>query len=305
MLIKKINILVFYFLFMSITVVFAQQDPHYTQYMYNQNIINPAYAGSKGTLSLSFLARSQWIGFSGAPETFTLTIHSPIGDKTGLGLSIIHDEIGPVIENNIYTDFSYTLHFENEKKIAFGVKAGLTILDVSSINGLDPDDVLNTPIQKSSPNFGAGIFYYSSKFYAGFSIPNFFETRHLELENGVNTTASEKTHYFFTSGYVFDINKSLKLKPSTMFKATSGSPVSIDVSLNALYNNVFEFGLNYRFDDSFSGVLGFQISDKFKLGYAYDYTTSNLSKFNSGSHEVILIYDFKIFKSRLKSPRYF
>jgi type IX secretion system PorP/SprF family membrane protein len=290
---------------MSITALFGQQDPHYTQYMYNQNIINPAYAGSKGTLSLSLLGRSQWIGFSGAPETLTLAIHSPIGEKTGLGLSIIHDEIGPVIENNIFADFSYTISLENEKKVAFGIKAGLTTLDVSSISGLDPDYVLNTPIQKSSPNFGAGIFYYSSKFYAGFSIPNFLQTRHLELDNGVNTTASEKMHYFLTSGYVFDIKKNLKLKPSTMIKMTSGAPLSIDMSINALYNDKFEFGLNYRFEDSLSAILGFQISDEFKLGYAYDYTTSNLSEFNSGSHEVILIYDFKTVKSRLKSPRYF
>ena len=301
--IKKTNILVFFFLFMSITVVFGQQDPHYTQYMYNQNIINPAYAGSRGTLSLSLLGRSQWIGFSGAPETFTLAIHSPIGDKTGLGLSIIHDKIGPVIENNIYTDFSYTLHFENEKKIAFGVKAGLTILDVSSINGLDADDVLNTPIQKSSPNFGAGIFYSSSKFYAGFSIPNFLETRHLESGNRSASTASEKMHYFLTTGYVFDISDDVKLKPSAMVKAVIGAPVSVDLSVNTLINDTFELGLSYRFDDSISAILGINISDDMRIGYAYDYTTSNLGQFNSGSHEIMLLFDFN--RKKLKSPRFF
>lgn len=302
---NNLHILLFPFFLLIFSSVVAQQDPQYTQYMYNQNVVNPAYAGSKGTLSLGLLARTQWQGFSGAPQTYTLAVHSPVGEEIGLGLSIIHDEIGPVKEDNIYADFSYSIRFSKERFLAFGTKVGVTMLNVKAVEGLLPDEVLNEPIQKTSPNFGAGVFYYSSHFYAGFSIPNFLKSRHLETKDGVETSASEQMHYFFTSGYVFDINKNLKLKPSTMIKATSGAPLSVDISANALYNDKFELGLNYRIDDSFSALIGFQINDEMRLGYAYDYTTSNLGKFNSGSHEIILTYDFKIMKSRLKSPRYF
>ncbi len=302
--INKIYIVSF-FCFALFYTSLAQQDPHYTQYMYNQNVINPAYAGSKETLSISLLGRSQWVGFSGAPNTFTLALHSPIGQKTGLGLSIIHDEIGPVKEDNIFTDFSYTISLSEEKKIAFGIKTGATFLNVKSIEGLDADATLNEPIQNTFLNFGAGLFYYTKNFYAGFSIPNFLKTRHLETTEGISSTVSERKHYFFTSGYVFDVSETIKIKPSTMIKSTSGAPLSIDLSLNTLINDKFELGVNYRFDDSVSAIFGIQVNKDLKLGYAYDYTTSNLGQFNSGSHEMILIFDFKIIKGRLKSPRYF
>lgn len=302
--INKIDIISFFCLALFYT-SHAQQDPHYTHYMYNQNVINPAYAGSKETLSISLLGRSQWVGFSGAPNTFTLALHSPIDEKIGLGLSIIHDEIGPAKEDNIFADFSYTISLSKEKKLAFGIKTGATLLNVKSIEGLDADAVLNEPIQKTFLNFGAGLFYYTNNFYTGFSIPNFLDSRHLETNDGLASTGSEKKHFFLTAGYVFDVSETIKLKPSTMLKSTSGAPLSIDLSLNTLINNKFELGVNYRFDDSVSAIFGIQVNKDLKLGYAYDYTTSNFGQFNSGSHELILIFDYKILKGRLKSPRYF
>ena len=193
---------------MSLTTVFGQQDPQYTQYMYNMNILNPAYAGSKGVGSIGLLGRTQWVGVEGAPKTVTLAMHSPIGRAVGLGLSVIHDEIGPVKEDNVYADFSYTIFTSSTGRLAFGLKAGVTFMDVRELRMVDPDP-LNIPIHQTSPNFGAGVYYYTDKFYAGLSAPNFLETKHLEKTGGVVSTASEKMHYFLTSGYVFDIADNL------------------------------------------------------------------------------------------------
>lgn len=287
---------------MSVTTMFGQQDAQYTQYMYNMVVINPAYAGLKGVPSIGLLGRTQWVGVEGAPRTATLSFNTPVGNATGLGFSVIYDEIGPVKESNVFVDFSYTIFTGDEGRLAFGLKAGATFLDVGYLDTVDPDP-LNQPINQVSPNFGAGIYYYTGNFYAGLSAPNFLETRHLESGNGYVSTASEKMHYFLTTGYVFDIGNNLLLKPSTMFKATSGAPLSVDLSLNLLVNQMFEVGLSYRFDDSISGMLGFQVNNDFKIGYAYDYTHSNFGDFNSGSHEVILL--FEIHGRQMKSPRFF
>lgn len=301
---KNMKILLGILTLFSISTIFGQQDPQYTQYMYNQNILNPAYAGSKGVLSIGMLGRTQWVGVNGAPETLTLSLHSPISNSVGLGLSVIHDEIGPAKEDNVYADFSYTIQTSDEGNLAFGLKAGFTFLDVRITEGLTSGDILlNEPVNLSTPNFGAGIYYYTQKFYAGLSVPNFLETRHLDSKNGKVTTASERMHYFLTTGYVFDISENVKLKPSAMVKAVTGAPVSIDLSANALINDKFELGLSYRFDDSISGIIGFNVTDDLRIGYAYDYTTSNFGDFNSGSHEVMLLFDFN--RKKLKSPRFF
>lgn len=287
---------------MSITTVFGQQDPQYTQYMYNMNVLNPAYAGSKGITSIGLLGRTQWVGVEGAPRTVTLSMHSPIGRAVGIGLSVIHDEIGPVKEDNIYADFSYTIFTSSTGRLAFGLKAGVTFMDVRELEMVDPDP-LNIPIHKTSPNFGAGVYYYTDKFYVGLSAPNFLETKHLEKEGGVVSTASDKMHYFLTSGYVFDIADNLKLKPSTMIKATAGAPISVDLSLNLVVDEKVELGLSHRFDDSISALVGFQVNDDFRVGYAYDYTTTRFGNFNSGSHEIMLLFDFN--RKNVKSPRFF
>lgn len=300
---RKLKILLGVLILMSITTVFGQQDPQYTQYMYNMNILNPAYAGSKGVGSIGLLGRTQWVSVDGAPQTVTLSAHTPIGNNLGAGLSVIHDEIGPVKEDNIYADISYTINTSETGRLAFGIKAGLTVLDVRMVDVVDDNDPLNVPINITKPNFGAGLYYYTDKFYASLSAPNFLETRHLEKEGGVVSSASEKMHFFFTSGYVFDVAHNLKLKPSAMFKAAEGIPLSVDLSLNLLVDEKFEVGLSHRFDDSISGMVGFQVNDDFRIGYAYDHTTSSYGEFNSGSHEIMLLFDFN--RRNLKSPRFF
>ena len=300
---KKFKLLIGIFvLISSISTVFAQQDPQYTQYMYNMNILNPAYAGSKGVTSIGLLGRTQWVGVDGAPKTATLSINGPVGKNVGLGFSVIHDEIGPVKEDNVYADFSYTLNLSEEDKFAFGIKAGATFLNVREVITVDVDP-LNVPVSLIAPNFGVGLMYYNDRFYAGLSVPNFIESRYLDKKNGISSTASEKTHYFLTSGYVFDLDENLKLKPSTMLKATPGAPLSIDLSLNLLIQEKVELGLSHRLDDSISGMIGFNVNQDLRIGYAYDYTTSNFGVFNSGSHEIMILFDLN--KKKIKSPRFF
>ena len=300
---KKFKLLIGIFvLISSISTVFAQQDPQYTQYMYSMNILNPAYAGSRGVTSIGLLGRTQWVGVDGAPQTATLSINGPVGKNVGLGFSVIHDEIGPVKEDNLYADFSYTLNFSGEDKFAFGIKAGATFLNVREFTTVDQDP-LNVPVSLVAPNFGVGVMYYNDRFYAGLSVPNFIESRYLDTKNGISSSASEKTHYFLTSGYVFDLDENLKLKPSTMLKAAPGAPLSVDLSLNLLIQEKVELGLSHRLDDSISAMVGFNISQDLRIGYAYDYTTSNFGEFNSGSHEIMILFDLN--KKKIKSPRFF
>jgi len=286
---------------------YGQQDPQYTQYMYNINVLNPAYAGSKQTLSIGVLGRTQWTGIDGAPKTLTFSAHAPVGEKLGLGVSIISDKIGPLKEQNLFADFSYTINTSEEGKLAFGLKAGFTFhnLDALALTSIDPNDPTYLDFDnRVLPNFGAGAFYYTNKFYVGLSLPNVLETKHFEKSNSV-TSASEKMHYFLTSGYVFDASENLKFKPSVMLKAAPGIPLSVDVSANFLINEKFELGASYRLDDSIGGLASFLVTNDLRIGYAYDYTTTNLGDLNSGSHEVFLLWDVDLSRDNVISPRFF
>ncbi|MBS3992128.1 MAG: type IX secretion system membrane protein PorP/SprF [Bacteroidetes bacterium] len=283
----------------------AQQDPQVTQYMYNMNIVNPAYAGSTEAISLGLLGRTQWVGLDGAPKTVTFSIHSPVGKNIGLGMSVVSDQIGPVNESNLNADFSYTLKTSDIGKLALGLKAGVTFQDLglATITTVSPDVNFTDNINNTFPNFGVGAFYYTDKFYAGIAMPNMIKSNHFEKQGGIISKATEKMHYFINSGYVFDITENLKFKPSVLLKAVTGSPVSMDLSSNFLINERLELGASYRIDDSFSGLVNFAVNQNLRIGYAYDYTISNLGDYNSGSHEVIVRYDFHFYK--YKSPRFF
>jgi len=199
----------------------AQQDAQYTQYMYNMSVINPAYAGSNEATSLGLLGRTQRVGVSGAPNTFTGFIHSPVGKNVGLGFSLIHDKIGPVTETYAFVDFSYTIKIAKNSNLAFGIKAGAAFQQIGllQLNQVDSGVVsFNQNVNNTHPNFGTGTFYYTEKFYLGVAVPNLLETLHFEKSNGVITKASDDRHIFINSGYVFDLNKDFKLKPSFLAK---------------------------------------------------------------------------------------
>ena len=287
----------------------AQQDPHYTQYMYNMSVMNPAYAGSKENLSLGLLHRKQWVEIEDAPTTTTFFGHAPVGKNVGMGLSVISDKIGPVEENNIYADFSYTLNLGGEHKLAFGLKTGLTLHKVSLFDDVyptlpDPNDpAFSENTSNSYFNIGSGLFYYTNKYYLGFSIPNLMKSKHLDF-NG-REFGSEVSHYFVTGGYVFDINDNVKFKPFFMMKSAFEAPTSLDLSANFLFNEKFEIGGTYRLEDSFGAMVNYAITPNIKLGYAYDHIVSDLNVTTPSSHEIILLFDLNFPKKVSSSPRFF
>jgi type IX secretion system PorP/SprF family membrane protein len=287
----------------------AQQDPHYTQYMYNMNVINPAYAGSKENLSIGMLYRKQWVGIEDAPTTATFSGHTPIGKNVGMGLSVIKDNIGPVEENNIYGDFSYTLNLGGEHKLAFGIKAGLTLHKVGLYSDIystlpDPNDpAFSQDTNNSYFNLGTGFFYYTNKYYLALSVPNMMKSKHLDF-NG-REFGSEVSHYFLTGGYVFDVTENIKFKPFFMVKSAFEAPASIDLSTNFLFNQKFEAGVTYRLQDSFGAMFNYAISPNVKLGYAYDHIVSDLNVTTPSSHELILLFDLNFPKKVSSSPRFF
>ena len=286
----------------------AQQDPEYTQYMYNTMAVNPAYAGSTGTIEGALLYRSQWVGMPGAPETQSFSVHSPLrNEKLGVGLSVVNDKIGP--SNELYLDgnFSYSLPLGYEKRLAFGIKAGTRMLNIDWSKGryYDDDDVLlNQNINNQMKlAVGAGIYYYTEKWYVGFSVPSFIQNDY--YDDVRESIDYDRMHYYLMGGYVFDLNPNLKFKPAFLVKAVSGAPLTADISANFMIQEKFVIGGAYRTDDSVSILAGFQISPSFFLGYAFDYTVSQLNKYNDGSHEFILRYQFVQKQSKIKSPRFF
>ncbi len=285
----------------------AQQDPQYTQYMYNMNVINPAYAGSYEGLAVGALYRTQWVGLEGAPSTGTFAIHSPVGSQVGLGLSLINDEIGPVRETNAYADFSYTLPLGANNRLAFGLKAGATFHKIG-LNGLEIIDE-NDPffaqnVNEVTPNIGAGVYFYKpDRYYISLSMPNILNATHLEV-NGLKI-GSESEHLFFAAGYVFNLSENFKLKPHTFVKAAFDAPVSFDINLNMFMYDFVEIGAGYRFEDSFSGMINFLVMPHLRIGYAYDSIQSDLNYSTDSSHEIFLNFDFAFPKRVSRSPRYF
>lgn len=287
---------------------YGQQDPQYTQYMYNHSNINPAYAGSREGLNIFGLYRTQWVGLEGAPKTATVSVNTPLGDSgLGLGVSFVNDHLGVMDNNTLSIDLSYGIDLNYEYKLAFGLKGSGSLLDVNYsklhiYNPTDPvaeDDVKN----EFAPNIGAGLFLYSDKAYLGLSAPHLL-TRSRYDDNNVKTLR-EKMHLYLTGGYVFDLNPNLKFKPAAMVKMEQGSPLQIDVSANFMFVDKFTVGAAYRWDASVSGLVGFQVSENIFVGYSYDAETSKLARYNSGSHEIFMRFTlFNGFK-RVAAPRFF
>jgi len=293
----------------------AQQDPQYTQYMYNTQIVNPAYAGSRDALSFGLLYRTQWVGLEGAPKTASFTANTPIGslDNMGLGISIVRDELGPAIESNVNIDYSYTINTSDNGELSFGLKAGLDLLDVdfTKLNIFDQNDprFQNNIDNKLQPQIGAGVYYNTEKFYAGLSVPNFLTTKHFDEGSLANidkeTIAAERLHYFLIAGYVFDVSDNLKFKPATLVKAVSGSPLQWDVSANFLINEKFTLGAAYRWSAALSGLVGFQASDEIFIGFGYDFQTTDIEDYSDGSYEIMLRFDVFKTPERVLTPRFF
>ncbi|GAA4274372.1 type IX secretion system membrane protein PorP/SprF [Aquimarina gracilis] len=298
---------------------YAQQDAQYTQYMYNTISVNPAYAGSRGVMSIMGLHRSQWVGLDGAPRTQTLTVNTPIGDseRLGLGLSVVNDEIGPVDETYINIDFSYTIPTSEYGKLSFGLKAGghLLNVDFQQLTQFNSNDNLfeNNIDNKFSPNVGIGVYYHTDKFYLGLSAPNLLETDHFDesttddSSTAISFLAEERINYYLIAGHVFDLSTEVKFKPAVLTKLVFGAPLQVDLSANFLLYDRLTLGLAYRWDAAVSALAGFQVSDSMMIGFAYDRETTELgqTQFNDGSYEVML--RFELFKkyNRMLTPRFF
>ena len=289
----------------------AQQDSQYTNYMYNTQVINPAYAGSRDQLSALLLYRNQWVNLDGAPETYNFGIHTPVGqqERVGLGLNFYKDAIGPADESNLTADFSYTIPVNtNGTQLAFGIKGGINLLNIDYNKLLlrnpgDPAFQYNIN-NRLSPVIGAGLFLYNTdRWYMGISVPNLLETTHYDDVKVSN--AIEKMHLFATAGYVFNLSANTKFKPAIMAKMVAGAPLALDGSANFLFNEKLTLGLAYRWDAAISALAAFQVSDTVLIGYTYDYGLQELANYNSGSHEIFLRFELGSGGSRLITPRFF
>ncbi len=307
---KKIILLINFLFCLSIS---AQQDPEYTHYMYNMSVVNPAYAtGVPAMMNFGGLYRTQWVGAYGAPKTFTFFGHTAINDKIEAGISFISDDIGDGAkkENNVYADFAYVLKLGGKNKLSLGLKAGFSSMQ-SNFNGFrftDPqtDLAFSENINATKPNIGVGAYYFRDNLYVGLSAPNLLKSKYIEEKSGVNAFGAEEIHTFLTAGYVFQVNDKVKLKPAFMSKFVKGAPITLDVTANVLYNEKFEFGAAYRIDDSVSALFNINVTPTLRVGYAYDYTLTNFGQFNSGTHEIMLLFDLDLLgKGFDKSPRFF
>ncbi|WP_296687100.1 type IX secretion system membrane protein PorP/SprF [Flavobacterium sp.] len=286
----------------------AQQEPQYTQYMYNPLVINPGYAGSLGYGSLFSLYRTQWIGLEGAPKTLNLSYHQPLENTNlGLGGNIVHDEIGPSTTTNLGIDVSYTIRFENESRLAFGIKAGgqLLNIDYTKLNHYNPSDVSfrNNIANQFSPNIGVGLFYYNENSYLGLSVPMLLETK--SYDEFAYSDVNRRQHFYLAGGKVFDLTYNLKFKPAFVAKMVAGAPLQVDLTGNFLINEKFTVGLAYRWSAALSALVGFKVSDRLAIGYGYDRETTRLSNFNSGSHELFLQFDLFKINQHIETPRFF
>ncbi|MDG2396270.1 MAG: type IX secretion system membrane protein PorP/SprF [Flavobacteriaceae bacterium] len=309
---KNIVELIIIISIVNINCSFSQQDPQFSQHMYNTQIINPAYAGSRGYFSLDLLSRTQWLNLEGAPRTTSFSIDTPIGEeeRMGIGLSLVRDELGPSINNRINLDYSYSINFMFAK-LTFGLKAGINQLniDFSNLNIYDLSDPVsqNDIDDKIKPNFGLGLYFNTEKYYLGISVPNLLETNYFDeinFQNGFSSKISDKIHYYLIGGYVFELGSNLKIKPSTMFKIVDGSPLQWDASLNMLINNYVTLGVSYRLDSALSFLSGFQMSEKLFIGLGYDYSTTIIKDYNDGTYEII--FKIGLFNNKtIITPRFF
>lgn len=311
---KKVILSICFLLFIIVKAT-AQQDPEYTHYMYNMNVINPAYAtGTQAMLDLGVLYRSQWAGAVGAPKTINFFGHTSLNKKVEMGLSVVSDDIGDGAkkEDNFYVDFAYVLDMSSTAKLSLGLKAGFTSFK-TNFNGFQfesgdssTDNAFDENLNSTFPNIGLGAYYFTDNYYLGLSAPNLLASKHLLETAGISTFGSENIHMFFTGGYVFTLSDTFKLKPAFMSKIVPGSAVSLDLSANVLFNEKFELGASYRFDDSISALMNVKVTPSISVGYAYDYTTSNFGQFNSGTHEIFMLFNIDLLgKGFDKSPRFF
>lgn len=290
----------------------AQQDPMYTQYMFNAQTINPAYTGTWESLSFMVLARQQWVGIEGAPQTYTFSMQVPMNnEKVAWGLNVINDKVGLEKRFLIFGDYSYMLKLTDKTNLRLGLKGGFTNysnnLNEYNTGGYDP--MFEGQIdQKLMPNFGVGAFMWGDKYYVGFSIPKIINnTFKNDYENF--SVHSELRHYYLSAGMVFDLGDNVKFKPTALAKASFakefGTPLQADFTANFLLKEKLWLGAMYRTGAAFGGIVQWIFNNGLRVGYAYDMATTNMRQYNNGTHEIMVSYELKFLKKDYTSPRYF
>lgn len=307
---KRVHIIfAFALLLVSSMRISAQQDPMFSQYMFNILSINPAYAGSADRISAVGIHRSQWVNFEGAPVTQTVTVHAPLRkERLSIGGSVINDKHGPVNQTSVFADISYRIFFE-KSKLAFGLKTGLNVFNANLLD-LNPyladDQAFAANIStKPLPNFGFGAMWYSKRWYVGLSAPRLLENKLLEGDLPDFANNKERMHGFLIAGYVWDLNYYVKFKPTILLKAVNGAPPGMDLTANFMLYDKFWIGAMYRWQDAVGALIQYEINNKLKFGYAYDYITSDIGRYTSGSHEIMIGYDFGKGNKGDVSPRFF
>lgn len=283
----------------------AQQQQMFTQYMFNQLAINPAYAGTDNAANITFLTRHQWIGVEGAPSTQTLSMHAPFPKrKIGLGLQIINDKIGPINQFGLYASYAYLIPM-SFGTLSAGLQVGFNTYreDLTGIRTSSPDAAFGDVVSAFLPNAGAGVWFHAEDWYVGVSLPQMINHSVTSADSEVASTLVR--HWFFTSGYVYPINADIKLKPNVLMKVVQGAPVQFDLNLNVLFQDVLWAGVSWRSFDSFDFLVEALVTPQLRFGYSYDTSTSALRLVNSGSHELMLNYRLAFEKDRLLTPRYF
>jgi type IX secretion system PorP/SprF family membrane protein len=306
---KKVTTLVFLFM---VSLVYCQKETQFTQHLYNTTSINPAYAGSRGTTNIFAQHRLQWVGINGAPINTSATVNMPVGNNVGLGLTILNEEVGPSVENNISVDFSYTIPVFKTYKLSFGLKgtAGLLDVDFNKLNIEHEGDYLfeNNIDNKFSPNIGLGLYLYSENSYFGLSTPYLLETEHFDKYAGANSDSyivKDYINFYAMAGHIFELNSSLDFKPAVLINAVKNQKTIIELSGNFLINKKFTAGLNYNWSQSVGALIGFQATDSWFFGYVYDMETTELSNYNSGSHEFFLRWELFPKNNKIISSRFF
>jgi type IX secretion system PorP/SprF family membrane protein len=294
------------------THVSAQQDVLLSQYMFNHVVINPGYAGSKNYMMATALHRDQWVGWKGAPESNSFTIHGPLKDKNlGLGFNLMNDRIGVTNRTDAYGVFSYQLRVSNQFKLGLGLQGGVGYFSYKNSDLVyweSNDKVFEENSQTNLlPNFGTGAFLYSRKYYFGISVPHLLDyntTKKFSVQSAANVPRQTR-HYFAEAGMAITSNPDVVIKPSVLLKYVYNAPLQADFNINVLFAKTFWVGASYRTNDAIVGILELQLSPKFRIGYSYDFTLTDIQNYSSGSHEIMLGYDFGYDLLKIKSPRYF
>ena len=288
-----------YILIVSVAIsllAFGQQDLMVSQYTFNHTFMNPAATGINEYYNASLMYRNQWVQFEGAPVSQFLSVDGPIITKNmGLGILIQREEIGVNTQTELYASYAYNMKF-GEIKLSMGLRAGLSLFEANyrEHNARDEGDLL---LQENTlsylPNFGFGIYLKHEKYFASFSIPhilNYDPSTSLKVD--IENSNQLVRHYYLMGGYSFHLNDNFELEPSVLGKYLPDAPAQLDINILAEYKQLVSLGFGYRTDNSIIALMKVRIYDKFQLGYAFDFTTSDIKSYSSGSHEIMLSYIF-------------